>query len=225
MSSGNGWVLYSYWRSSAAYRVRIGLHLKGISFKTVPVHLVRNGGEQRTAEYRRLNPQGLVPALVTPEGEVLTQSLAILEYLDAVEPEPGLLPADPVQAAKVRALALSIACDIHPLDNLRVLQYLKGHLGCGPDDVNTWYRHWICEGFAAIEEQLSKTAGTCCFGDHPTMADACLVPQVYNAHRFGVDMGAYPTISRINEHCLQHPAFRAATPEAQPDAVPEHSTN
>lgn len=211
--------LYSYFRSSAAYRVRIALNLKGIDYDTVPVHLVRDGGEQLKPAYRALNVNGLVPTYV--DGDVnIHQSLAIIEYLEETHPTPALLPADPAARAQVRALALDIAADIHPIDNLRVLRYLKHDLGVSEEQKNAWYVHWIVEGFKALEARLAARPphGGFMFGDTPTLADCCLVPQVYNANRFKVDMTPFPRIAAVNAHCLTLDAFRRATPEAQPDA-------
>lgn len=211
--------LYGYFRSSAAYRVRIALNLKGLACEQVPVNLVK--GEQRDAAHLARHPQGLVPVLETDDGTRLTQSLAICEYLEERHPEPPLLPADAEGRARVRALAQSIACEIHPLDNLRVLRYLTGELGVGEDTKLAWYRHWIAEGFAALETQLASTSATglCCHGDTPSLADVCLVPQVFNARRFDCDLGAYPTLSRIADYLETLPAFAEARPERQPDAV------
>ncbi|MGI2257717.1 maleylacetoacetate isomerase [Shewanella sp. GXUN23E] len=210
--------LYGYWRSSAAYRVRIALNIKNIEAAHKSVHLVNNGGEQHSPEYVTLNPQQLVPALVLDNGEVLTQSLAIIEYLEQAFPVPRLLPTDAVTQAKVRALAGTIACDIHPLNNLRVLQYLTGTLGVDDEAKTEWYRHWINIGFSAIEPQLAISAGQYCFGDTITLADVCLVPQVYNARRFNMDLTAFPHIVRIADSCNMQPAFAAAAPENQADA-------
>lgn len=215
--------LYSYFRSSASYRVRIALSLKGLSFETVPVHLLRNGGEQLSPEYRKLNADGLVPVLIDEQdGEpaVLAQSLAIIEYLDEKYPEPALLPDNPVDRAYVRSLALSIACDIHPLNNLRVLRYLVRTLKVSEDDKNAWYRHWCEQGLAALEKTLAS-AGRCgqfCFGDTPGLADCCLVPQIANAQRLDCDLSNMPTIMRINDACLALEAFAIAAPARQPDA-------
>lgn len=211
--------LYSYWRSSAAYRVRIGLNLKGLPYQTVPVHLVRDGGEQHTEAFRQTNPQGLVPVLQHGD-RVFRQSVAILEYLDETWPEPPLLPSAARDRQRVRALAQTIACDIHPLNNLRVLQYFERHWHVPQPERDGWVQHWIQEGFAALEAMLDghPSTGTFCEGDTPTLADCCLVPQVYNARRFGVDLGAYPTVIRIEKACLAFPAFEAARPERQPDA-------
>ncbi|MFZ5606124.1 MAG: maleylacetoacetate isomerase [Pseudomonadota bacterium] len=211
--------LYSYWRSSAAYRVRIGLNLKGLAYDTVPVHLVLDGGQQHSAAYRDLNPQALVPTLCHGQRR-LTQSLAILEYLDEVWPEPALLPATARERQRVRALALLVACDIHPLNNLRVLQYFEREWGVPQPERDGWVRHWIEDGFRAVEALLADhpSTGDFCEGETPTLADCCLVPQVYNARRFGVDLAAFPTIRRIEAACQALPAFIAARPEHQPDA-------
>lgn len=212
--------LYTYWRSSAAYRVRIALGLKGLDYEPVPVHLVRNGGEHRAESYVAINPQARVPAL-EHDGRVLTQSLAIIEYLDETWPEPPLLPrGDAAARARVRALAQLVACDIHPVNNLRVIQYLGRHLNVAEDARDAWYRHWIMDGFAALETLLagSGETGRYCHGDMPTLADVCLVPQVYNARRYRCDLTPFPTIVRIDAACAELPAFAAARPEAQPDA-------
>ncbi|MFP4137370.1 MAG: maleylacetoacetate isomerase [Halomonas sp.] len=210
--------LYGYFRSSAAYRVRIALNLKDLSYDQVPVNLVK--GEQRLDANLGRNAQGLVPSLVTDNGLVLNQSLAICEYLDERYPEPPLLPADAVGRARVRALAQLVACEIHPLNNLRVLKYLVNELGVDEEAKLGWYRHWIAEGFGALEIQLSREAGSgdFCHGDTPSLADICLIPQVYNAERFECDLSAYPTIRRIAANCRTLPSFAAAAPEAQPDA-------
>ncbi|HET8729186.1 MAG TPA: maleylacetoacetate isomerase [Alphaproteobacteria bacterium] len=209
--------LYTYFRSSAAYRVRIALNLKGIAYDPAFVHLRKK--EQAAPEYLRLNPQGLVPALVDGP-DVVTQSLAIIEYLEETHPEPPLLPKDPVGRARVRALTLAIACDIHPLNNLRVLHYLSGTLSLGQPQVDAWYRHWVVEGFHAIERMLavSGDTGRFCHGETPTMADVCLVPQVANAERLDVDLAPFPTIRRITDTCRELPAFAKAAPKNQPDA-------
>ncbi len=211
--------LYGYWRSSAAYRVRIALNLKGIEVEHKSVHLVKDGGQQHHADYVSLNPQQLVPALVLDDGEVLTQSMAMLEYLEDTHPEIPLLPSNPLAKAKVRALANAIACDVHPLNNLRVLQYLKGEAGLADTAKDAWYQHWIVTGFNAYEAMLADTAGEFSFGDSPTLADICLVPQVYNAHRFKVPLDNYPNIVRIVENCNRLEAFVDAAPENQADAV------
>ncbi|MDC7712658.1 maleylacetoacetate isomerase [Vogesella sp. LYT5W] len=211
-----GRTLYGYFRSSAAYRVRIALNLKGLAYAQAPVSLLR--GEQRGADYLALNPQGLVPALLD-KGVLLTQSLAICEYLDEAYPDSArLLPDSAVARAQVRAVAQAIACDIHPLNNLRVLNYLKAELGQGEDARNGWYRYWVATGFAALEQQLAGSAGLCCFGDTPTLADVCLLPQVFNAQRFAVDMDAYPLLARIAANLDALPAFADAHPSRQPDA-------
>jgi maleylpyruvate isomerase len=211
--------LYTYFRSSAAYRVRIALNLKGLPYEAVPVHLLRHGGEQQTADYRAINPSGLVPAL-REDGETLTQSIAIIEYLEETHPAVPLLPPDPLGRARVRELAQVIACDIHPLNNLRVLRYLVRTLGVSDEAKNEWYRHWVIEGFAALEAHLARSAGTgaFCHGDAPTLADCVLVPQVFNAQRFGIDLAAYPNIARIDASCASLPAFAAAHPSQQADA-------
>ncbi|MBZ4038384.1 maleylacetoacetate isomerase [Novilysobacter selenitireducens] len=211
--------LYSYWRSSAAYRVRIGLNLKGLPYDTIPVHLVRDGGQQHTPEFREANPQGLVPVL-KHGSRVMRQSLAILEYLDETWPSPALLPPLSRDRERVRSLALTIACDIHPLNNLRVLQYFENTWHVPQPEREDWVKYWVAEGFAAIEALLvdHPSTGRFCEGDTPSIADCCLVPQVYNARRFGVSMDAYPTIARIEAECLAMDEFDAARPERQPDA-------
>ena len=208
-------ILYSYWRSSAAYRVRIALNLKGLQAEQRPVHLRR--GEQRAAAYREINPQALVPALVVGERR-LTQSVAIIEYLEERHPVPPLLPPAAEDRAWVRAIALAIACDIHPLDNTRVMQYLEAELGLDQAARDTWYAHWIREGFEAIEKQLAERPAKYCFGETPTLADVCLVPQVANARRVKLDLAPFPRIRAVNEACLALPAFDRARPENQPDA-------
>lgn len=212
-------VLYDYWRSSASYRVRIALNLKGLSYRQKSVHLVRDGGEQKKPEYLAINPQGLLPALVD-QGVVLTQSMAILEYLDERYPDPALMPEDATGRARVRAMALIVACDIHPLNNSSVTGYLGSTLGQSAAAVNQWYCHWISRGFAALESLLedSGTSGSCCFGDEPGFADICLVPQVYNAERFNCDLAPYGNIRRISSYCRGLKAFTMAAPENQPDA-------
>ncbi|PIW62362.1 maleylacetoacetate isomerase [Shewanella sp. CG12_big_fil_rev_8_21_14_0_65_47_15] len=214
--------LYGYWRSSAAYRVRIALNLKGISAEQLSVHLVRDGGEQHKAAYSALNPLELVPTLVVGDEEdsdVLSQSLAIVEYLDELYPQTPLLPASALERAHVRAMALTIACEIHPLNNLRVLQYLTQTLGVDETAKNSWYHHWVASGFAALETLLVRHSGRYCFGDAITIADICLVPQVYNAQRFNVDLTPYPNIMRVWAECHQLAAFAEAAPERQADAV------
>jgi len=210
-------ILHGYFRSSAAYRVRIALNLKGLEAEQRFVHLRRN--EQRAPGFLAVNPQGLVPALVLDDGTALTQSLAIIEYLEERHPAPPLLPRGAEDRAFVRAIALAIACDIHPLNNTRVLKYLESVWGVDEPKRNDWYRHWIDEGFAAIEPQLaSRASGRYSLGDTPTLADICLVPQVANAGRLKIPMDPYPRISAINEACLALPAFDRARPAAQPDA-------
>jgi maleylpyruvate isomerase len=207
--------LYDYWRSSAAYRVRIALQLKGVAHKPVPVNL--RSGAHRTLDYLGRNPQGLVPTLEDGPAK-LTQSLAILEYLEETHPEPPLLPKEPLARAEVRSLALLVACEIHPVNNLRVLQRLQHRLGLDDRDVNGWYRHWIAEGFTALEARLKTTAGRYAFGDAVTIADLCLVPQVYHARRYHCDLTSFPTIERVDAACRELPAFDAAKPDRQPDA-------
>ena len=213
--------LYGYWRSSAAYRVRIALNLKQLSAEQVSVHLVNNGGEQHSPAYHQLNPQHLVPTLVDDgiEGELnLSQSLAIIEYLEEKYPKEALLPSNIEHRAIVRGMAQAIACEIHPLDNLRVLQYLVKDMGVSDADKMRWYQHWITVGFTALEAQLSQYSGHYCFGDTSSLADICLVPQVYNAKRFNVPLDAFPNIVRINNACNQLAAFADAAPEQQHDA-------
>ena len=212
--------LYGYWRSSAAYRVRIGLNLKGLTWESAPVHLIRSGGEQHLPEFARTNPQKLIPVLQHGE-RLIRQSLAILEYIDEVWTDaPALLPATARGRARVRALALMVACDIHPLNNLRVLQYLEREWNAPLPERDEWVRHWIREGFDAFEALLAEdpATGAFCEGDVPTLADCCLIPQVYNARRFAVDLTPYPTIRRIEAECLALPAFATAQPEQQADA-------
>jgi len=211
--------LYTYWRSSAAYRVRIALAVKGLEYEPVPRHLLRGGGEQRSSAYLAMNPQGLVPAL-EHDGHVVTQSLAICEYLEEVHPRPPLLPADPLGRAAVRAMALAVACDVHPLNNLRVQQYLRGELGQDDETVARWTRHWIDRGFVALEQLIARHTGDGrhCYGSSVTLADAFLVPQVYNARRAQLDLSPYPRLAAVVQHLESVPAFAAARPEAQPDA-------
>lgn len=215
-------VLYSYWRSSAAYRVRIGLNLKGLAYDIVPVHLVRDGGEQHSAEHARRNPQELVPVLAHGD-RLLTQSMAILEYLDETYPDsPALLPVNARERALVRALAQVIACDIHPLGNLRVLQYLTDPLGIEESQRTEWSRHWIGVGLDAFEALLEQHGidGDFCAGDRPGLAECFLIPQMYNARRVGFDLARWPTLARIEAACADLPAFKDAHPASQTDAQP-----
>lgn len=208
--------LHTYFRSSAAYRVRIALALKGIDYVPAFVHLLKDGGQHRQPDYKALNPLGLVPTLVDGDA-VVPQSLAILDYLEEIHPTPALLPTGAAARARVRAAALTIACDIHPLNNLRVLSYLRGPLALTPDAVNAWIGHWIAEGFVALENMVDADTPYC-FGDDPTLADICLVPQMFNARRFNVDLTAYPRLTAIDAHCQKLAAFQAAAPAKQEDA-------
>ena len=210
--------LFTYFRSSAAYRVRIALNLKGLGYDAVPVHLLRDGGQHLLDEYRAINPSGLVPAF-QDDAITLTQSMAILEYLEEAYPQVPLMPTGAVARAHVRELAQIIACDIHPVNNLRVLKYLVRQLGQSEEVKTDWYRHWVIEGFQSLEAHLARhlDTGTFCYGHSPTIADCFLVPQVFNAQRFDIDVTAYPTISRINDMCVDLPAFKAAHPGQQPD--------
>ena len=208
--------LYTYFRSSAAYRVRIALNLKGLPYDSVSIHLVKDGGRNRTPEYRALNPQMRVPALTLDSGDVLVQSLAIIEYLDETHPAPPLLPKDPLARAKVRGLAQFIACDIHPLNNVGPLRYLKNQLKHEQADIDAWYHHWILEGFAALEAMLQP--GPYSFGATVTLADICLVPQVFNARRLKVPLDKFPKIVAVDAACMKLAAFDKARPENQPDA-------
>jgi len=211
--------LYSYFRSSAAYRVRIALNLKGLDHEIVPIHLVRNGGENNRPEYLAKNPLALVPTLEVNEGSLI-QSLAIMEYLEEIHPAPPLLPEAPADRARVRAIAQTIASEIHPLNNLRVLHYLVQQMGADETAKLAWYRHWIHDGLSGVEKLLADNpaAGKFCHGDSPTFADCCLVPQVYNARRFDCPLEAFPVIRNIVEYCESLPAFTGAAPENQPDA-------
>ncbi len=208
--------LYSYFRSSAAYRVRIALNLKGLAYETVPVHLIKEGGHNRRPEFRAINPQMRVPALVVPTGDVLIQSLAIIEYLDETHPEPPLLPKDPIARAQARAVAEIVACDIHPLNNVGALRYLKRELHQEQAAIDTWYHHWVLTGFEALEALVRPGPYAC--GGAVTVADLCLVPQVYNARRLNVPLDKFPKIVAIDSACLALPAFDRARPENQPDA-------
>jgi maleylpyruvate isomerase len=216
--------LYSYFRSSASYRVRIALNLKGLDVEQVGVHLVKDGGQQLQAAYREINADALVPALVDDAlagpNHALTQSLAIIEYLEEAYPQVPLLPKKPAERAYVRSLALSIACDIHPINNLRVLRYLTDTLEVDDEQKNAWIRHWVEQGLTALETTIDRsgTAGAFCFGDTPTIADCCLVPQLYNARRFKCDIARLPTLLRIDANCRDREAFHDAAPENQPDA-------
>ena len=211
--------LYTFFRSSAAYRVRIALNLKGIAAREHYVHLRRSGGEQKIAPYLDLNPQALVP-VVTDGGFALTQSLAIIEYIDEIHPDPPLLPSDPKARALARSFALAIACDIHPLNNLAVLEYLRHEMKVEKDGVQGWYRNWVGRGFDALEMLLAGSAacGRFCHGDAPGLADICLVPQVFNARRFDCDLAPYPTLMRVFEACMTIEAFDGAQADRQPDA-------
>jgi len=206
--------LYTYFRSSAAYRVRIALNLKGMPYEMVSIHLTKDA--QHSPEFRTINPQMRVPALELSSGEVLTQSLAIIEYLDDIQPEPSLLPADALDRAKVRAVAQMVACDIHPLNNLVALRYLKRELKHEQAEIDAWYHHWVIEGFTAIEAMIAPAPYAC--GAHVTLADVCLVPQVFNARRLKVPLDKFPKIVAVEAACLKVPAFDKARPENQPDA-------
>jgi maleylpyruvate isomerase len=215
--------LYGYFRSSASYRVRIALNLKGLAYESVAVHLVKNGGEQLSASFRALNPEALVPALVDEhEGNevALSQSLAIIEYLEEKYPASPLLPENLLDRAHVRALSLAIACDVHPLSNLRVLKYLTGTLGMSEEQKNTWYQHWCMTGLRALETKIvaDPRTGKFCYGDTPTLADCCLVPQIYNAQRFKCDLSSVPQLMRIHQNCMDLAAFDLAAPANQADA-------
>lgn len=211
--------LYTFFRSSASYRVRIVLNLKDLSYEQAPIHLRRGGGEQFSAAYKALNPQALVPTL-EDNGKILTQSLAIIEYLEDKYPKPALLPSDAADKALVRAMALNIACEVHPIQNLRVLNYVKSSYGQTDEQVNRWAQHWIDLGLSALEQSIVAhgKGGKFCFGDAPTLADVCLVPQLGNARRYGCDLSKYPIILNIEKNCMALPAFANAAPEKQPDA-------
>jgi maleylacetoacetate isomerase/maleylpyruvate isomerase len=208
--------LYTYFRSSAAFRVRIALNLKGLKYDPTFIHLAK--GEHRKPEYAGVYPQALLPTLVD-DGEALSQSLAIIEYLDETHPTPSLLPNDPLGRARVRSVSLLIACEIHPLNNLRTLQYLKRNLGQNEEQINSWYRHWVADGLIKLEADLARPGtGRFCHGDTPTMADCCLVPQIFNAKRYNSDLAPYPTIMRVFDACMKLEAFDRAQPSKQPDA-------
>ena len=211
--------LYSYFRSSASFRVRIALALKGIDYEYAAVHLLQGGGQQFASGFKAMNPAALVPVL-DDDGSVLTQSLAIIEYLDETRPQPPLFPAAAAERARVRAIALAIACEIHPLNNLRVLGYLKKTLDIAEEQRNAWYRHWVETGLATVEAMLASDAhtGVFCHGDAPTLADIFLVPQIFNAQRFDCRLDHVPTVMRIHQHCLTLPAFADTVPALQPDA-------
>lgn len=206
--------LYDYFRSSASFRVRIALNLKGLDYEIVPIHLINNNGEQHSPEYQKINPQSLVPTLQDGD-KTITQSLAIIEYLDDMYPSHPLLPSDPYQKSFARSCALQIAADIHPLMNLRVLNYLTKDLELKDEKKNAWYQHWIAKGLTALEKKLvsAKLSGEYCVGDSVSIADICLVPQMYNARRFSCDISAYPTLVKIDEHCQKNPAFIKAWPQ------------
>jgi maleylacetoacetate isomerase len=211
--------LYTFFRSSASYRVRIALNLKGLSYEQVSIHLRRGGGEQLQSAYRSINPQALVPTL-DDRGRILTQSLAIIEYLEETHPLPPLLPRDPLDRALVRSMALLVACEIHPIQNLRVLNYLKKEYQKNDEQVNQWAQHWIDLGLGALEQMISRVPnpGKFCFGSTPTLADICLVPQLGNARRYGCNLSQYPKILTVEDACLALPAFANAAPEKQSDA-------
>ena len=207
---------YTYFRSSAAYRLRIALNLKGITAEPIAIHLTKEGGKQHSPEYRAINPQRRVPSLVLDNGEILIQSPAIIEYLDEIHPSPPLLPTDPVERARVRAFAAVIGCDIHPLDNLAPLQYLRRVMKQEQPAIDAWYHHWVIEGFTALETMIRP--GPYCFGNKVTVADIYLVPQMYNARRLKVPLDAYPKLVAADAELMKHPAFDKARPENQPDA-------
>jgi maleylacetoacetate isomerase len=208
--------LYSYFRSSAAFRVRIALNLKGLAYETIPIHLTKDGGKHKTAAYRVVNPQMRVPALTLPSGEVLVQSLAIIDYLDDAYPTPPLLPTNPIERAHIRAVAQIIACDIHPLNNTAALQYLKRDLGHDQAAIDSWYTSWVMAGFEAVEAMIAP--GPYAFGSKVSVADLCLVPQIFNARRFNIALDRFPKIAAADAACAKLPAFDKARPENQPDA-------
>ncbi len=214
--------LYTYFRSTAAYRVRIALNLKKLDYISHPLHLAKDGGEQYSKQYRNINPQGLVPTLIDGDTTV-TQSLAIIEYLEERYPTPPLLPNSPALRAQARSIAQQVCCDIHPLNNLRVLNYLRTEMQQDESSRHLWYQHWIAEGLGALEQWLThngKHQSRYCFGDTPTIADLCLIPQLYNARRFSCDTCNYPTLLKIDEHCMALTAFQQASPQQQPDYDP-----
>lgn len=214
-------ILYSYFRSSAAYRVRIGLNLKGLDYQIKPVHLLKNGGQQHQPDYVQVNPVQLLPAL-DDDGLIITQSLAILEYLDERYPELPLLPKASAERAWARSMAQTVACDIHPLNNLRVLQYLKNELHAQEDARNQWYRHWVSvglEGLEALVQRHGKKDHDFIFGDTPGLAEICLIPQMFNARRFDIDLSTFPRLLAVEEKCLELSAFQEAAPDRQPDAA------
>lgn len=208
--------LYSFYRSSAAYRARIALHLKGIPFETAPIHLNRDGGDQNKPSYRAVNPQGRVPALQLDDGTVISQSLAIADYLEAIQPDPPLYPRDPVQRGRATSVAFTIAADLHPINNIAVTDYLTRTFHADQAAIVDWYAHWITLGFAAVEKMIDADAFA--FGEAPTIADLCIVPQVFFARRVKVDISAFPKILRVDAHAAGHPAFVKAHPVNQPDA-------
>ena len=210
--------LYTFFRSSASYRVRIALNLKGLHYEQVPIHLRRGGGEQFNTAYTAVNPQALVPTL-EDGGRILTQSLAIIEYLEETQPKPALLPAHPADRALVRSMALVVACEIHPIQNLRVVLHLKNNFKLSEEELNRWARHWIDLGLSALEQTVvSESRSRFCFGDTPGLADICLVPQLANARRFGCNLDRLPALLRIEANCIALPEFANAAPEQQPDA-------
>lgn len=217
MNPNQTFKLYNHFRSSASYRVRIALHLKNLPYEYISVHLLN--GEQRQAQFAALNPEKLVPVLKTGD-DLISQSLAIIEYLEDVAPTPALLPRDPIARAKVRAFALAIACDVHPLNNLRVLQYITKDMGQTDAVKDEWYRHWIAEGLSPLEQLMAArpTQSAFCFGDQPGLADVCLIPQLFNARRTHCDVSPYPTLLNIEANCLAHEAFKRAAPDKQPPA-------
>ncbi len=210
--------LYTFFRGSSPFRLRIALNLKGLPYEAIPVHLGK--GEHRKPQFGAINPQQLLPALVLDDGHVLNQSLAIIEYLDEVHPNPPLIPKEPKARARVRSLSLLVACEIHPLNNARTLAYLRKQMGQNEEQVNTWYRHWVADGLAKLEAEMTRGPGAGKFshGDAPTMADCCLVPQIFNAQRFNCDLAPYPTLMRVYAECMKLEAFDRAQPSKQPDA-------